>query len=277
MSSTTSTPSTPDSGNRTGGRGRSGAVTAVRSVGIRCGTMIGYGDRGFTLVELLVAVVLLLALSALVMPSILGALDEQAYETAVEVASSQLLLARAHAQATGEPVEVVYEPETRSLVARVFSGEGLRAQGDGEAVLDPGDGSDDDQRAIPEPWANRPLPGAVKISRQAPSSDDGPVAMPPREIAPTEPSPILLVVYAPSGAALFGSPVWLADPNGRAGRLAVSPWTGLVRFERQDGASSPRDPEGARPEEARPEAARFERPATAGARTALPVGGGREP
>lgn len=77
--------------------------------------------RCMTLLEVLIALVLLAALAAIVAPSVLNRLDERAFEAAADNTSEQLMMARAHAQATGEAVEVTYSPTTGQVQARMYA------------------------------------------------------------------------------------------------------------------------------------------------------------
>jgi type II secretory pathway pseudopilin PulG len=77
--------------------------------------------RCLTLLEVLIVLVLLGALVAMVMPALLDRLDERAFEAAADGTNEQLMMARAHAQATGEPVEVTYSPKTGELQARRYA------------------------------------------------------------------------------------------------------------------------------------------------------------
>lgn len=76
---------------------------------------------GLTLLEVLIVLVLLAALGAIVAPVVLDRLDERAFEAAADTTNEQLMMARAHAQATGEPVEVTYSPVTGNVQARVYA------------------------------------------------------------------------------------------------------------------------------------------------------------
>lgn len=77
--------------------------------------------RCMTLLEVLIAVVLLAALTAIVAPMVFDRLDERAFEAAADTTSEQLMMARAHAQATGEAVEVTYSPTTGEVQARLYA------------------------------------------------------------------------------------------------------------------------------------------------------------
>ncbi len=77
--------------------------------------------RAFTLLEALIALVLLAGLAAIVAPTLIDRLDEHAFESAADGTSEQLLMARAHAQATGEAVQVTYSPATGNVEARFYA------------------------------------------------------------------------------------------------------------------------------------------------------------
>lgn len=74
-----------------------------------------------TLLEVLIALVLLAALAAIVAPTVINRLDERAFEAAADGTNEQLMMARAHAQVTGEAVEVTYSPATGQVQARVYA------------------------------------------------------------------------------------------------------------------------------------------------------------
>ncbi len=79
--------------------------------------------RGLTLIELLLAIGLVLIVGALVLPTVFTGLRERSFESAAEVVRNQLLLARAHAQVTRRPVEVLYAnlpPRRPGVRARYF-------------------------------------------------------------------------------------------------------------------------------------------------------------
>ena len=76
--------------------------------------------RGLTLLELLIALTLLLALGAIALPAMMSRLGERAFDTAADLTINHLLLARAYAQAERSPVEVIYDPSRPHLEARLF-------------------------------------------------------------------------------------------------------------------------------------------------------------
>ncbi len=163
---------------------------------------------GITLIELLLAIGLALVLSGIVLPAVFTGLRARAFESTVEVVRNQLLLARAHAQMTRRPVEVMYDdrpPRSARVWAQYFL-------------------VDHEQETLPEQvivegWADRGLAGGLGITDRSPPDDD-------------EPRLFRLAVYMPDGSALLSRPVWISDDHGRRGKIQVNPWTGLPSFER---------------------------------------------
>ncbi|UCD76493.1 MAG: prepilin-type N-terminal cleavage/methylation domain-containing protein [Phycisphaerales bacterium] len=225
--------------------------------------------RGFTLLELLIAIALLLALGALSLPAIMGQLDERRFESAVELTTSHLLLARAHAQATGRTVEVLYRFPPARLEARIFqpgemsegdpsdwpSNEGIAGDEEGEETGYYSLEWDEEQNTaglIHEGWALRALPAGIRLSSAPPDGAEGLLAewsefeeeswgegfSPPVEPMPAEedddPVTIRLAVFLPDGSALICEPAWLWDRNDHLERLTVNPWSGLPQIQDDD-------------------------------------------
>jgi hypothetical protein len=211
--------------------------------------------RGVTLLELLLAIALLLALGALVLPALFDRLTERAFESSAEIVRSQLLLARAHAQVTGEPIEVLFETDPARVAARRFDVGLVDPESEGEARG--GEVSDDepfevtaleDQEApetlrIPEPWAERILTDGVWIADRSGLAEEesggfGAAGVraagdDQRETEGDEAMrTIRLALFMPDGSAVLAEPVWIRDEHGRRGRLTVNHWTGLPSFER---------------------------------------------
>ena len=222
--------------------------------------------RGFTLLELLIAIALLLALAALSVPAIMSQLDDRRFESAVELTTSQLLLARSHAQSTGQTIEVLYRSSPARLEARIFRpgemGKGdISTEFEADDLAAVGEGEEAsgfqslawDEEAEPnglifEGWALLALPEGIQISDSPPDSADDllistadfegeswgegfspPVA--PSDWEQDEPVTIRLAVFLPDGSALICEPAWLWDGGRRQGRLSINPWSGLPDFE----------------------------------------------
>ncbi len=212
--------------------------------------------RGLTLLELLIAISLVVALGAIVLPAMTGVQNQRAFDSTVQIIRDQLLLARAHAQSTASPVEVIYYSRSPRVEVRLFD---PALQASASPFVD-ADGSDDRQQAeplildeqdedelvIPEAWAYRHLAQNVRITKTPPqeaaddfddafgSFDDfgADFADQSQLFDPDEePHAIRLAVFLPDGSALLGEPFWVIDNNGRVGRLEVNPWTGLPSFD----------------------------------------------
>lgn len=188
--------------------------------------------RGFSFLELLVALAIVLIAAALSIPALMNFANERAFESGADLLVDQLLLARAAAQERGEPVEVVYLQDQRLVLARLFR------PGETSSVVNPTPSSDritlrDEVPAnLTQPWARRAMTGTMVLSRQRPRGEpEEPVE--PGSADPFDAAPLRLVVYLPDGTALMGDDVWLTDDRGRVGRLRVNPWTGLPRYERE--------------------------------------------
>lgn len=212
--------------------------------------------RGLTLLELLIAIGLLLVVGALVFPTVMNGHRRRAFESTVEVVRNQLLLARAYAQATGEPVEVRYYSASPHVEARLFDPTLRAAQLGRIHSIDDlvADDLDEDQfvadqwgdrSVIPEAWAYRLLADGLRIGYRPPPADaefgdpfesvDTSDANFDDEVdwlnAEAQPRTIRLAVFLPDGSALLGDAVWIFDDDGRRGRLEVNPWTGLPLFD----------------------------------------------
>jgi type II secretory pathway pseudopilin PulG len=177
--------------------------------------------RALTLLELLLALSLLLAIWALVLPLAADSLRDRTFDAGAEMLHDQLLLARAHAGATGRPVEIGYEPSTSTIDAAYFRPD-AGAETDGERGLSPKGtvplrSSDEGDDEIPAQWAATRLPDGLSISGF--EEDEAP------------PSAMRLAVFMPDGSALFSRPVWLGDGHGRKVKFSLNPWTGLAARE----------------------------------------------
>ncbi len=193
--------------------------------------------RGLTLIELLLAIGLVLIVGALVLPTVFTGLRERSFETAGEVVRNQLLLARAHAQLTRRPVEVVYvnlPPRRPGVRARYFlvdaPGPAMKRStgrsASPEAEADPFPIDDEWQttpdQVIVDGWADHDLPDGLRLTDRAETETT----------ETTETLVLRLAVYMPDGSAPLVQTVWIRDDHGRSGRIEVNPWTGLPSFDR---------------------------------------------
>ncbi|MCI0362848.1 MAG: hypothetical protein L0Y44_09160 [Phycisphaerales bacterium] len=220
--------------------------------------------RSLTLLELLIAMVLVVMLGALIFPSLVKSLDERTFESAADETNQQLMMARAHAQLTGSPIEVTYRADSSQVQVRWFGP--LRTGGksrtseagvpDDREEETASSTSDASVELIGETWDSRPLGRGIRFSAHPPKGDgaedqegqgsaeqkDDPAAMHAFDEL-LEGQDVRLAVFMPDGSALIGEPVWLNDENGRCGMLTIDPWNGLPAFERvwSDQASDSHD------------------------------------
>jgi len=245
--------------------------------------------RAFSLLELLIALTLVVAMIAVSAPVIAPLLDERLFESTADDLLLRLRLARAHAQAEGRAVEVIYAPDARRVEARHFDPEATDDAGafaaidssDGHAARTPGDG-DADSRSIPDGWARLVLDTRCTLAVRPPDAareqlDEAGLleaieATMDEQAAATESAagdrpaatPLRLAIFLPDGAALLAIDTWLSDAGGRVGRLGVNPFTGLPRFERLKDIRAPEqsEPPEEEPADDEPETPnRFEPPA----------------
>jgi type II secretory pathway pseudopilin PulG len=215
--------------------------------------------RSLTLLETMIAIVLILAMAALVVPSLLSSMEERTFDSAADVTNDHLMMARAHAQATGSPVEVTYRADRSKVFARFFragqSDERLTLsvphspEHDSVRNLGPlgpesSDVAMDDQTEITEPWAIRDISPGVRIVNHRPSSahQDESSAEPNVDVTQSDDEQTLedlgageevrLAIFMPDGSALMGDTVWLNDEKGRVGMLTINPWSGIPIFQR---------------------------------------------
>jgi type II secretory pathway pseudopilin PulG len=206
--------------------------------------------RALTLLELLLALSLLLAIWALVLPVALESLRERAFEANAETIHNQLLLARAHAGATGRPVEISYEPSPSRIEARYFQVDvaGDRSVDAGTAPSRAASPRRDVESAgaldrkpepapttgpidpIVESWADTLLPEGFTIS--AAPADQAPTGGSAAAAATAPSGTLRLAIFMPDGSALLSRPVWVGDAHGRQAKLTINPWTGLSSQER---------------------------------------------
>ena len=203
--------------------------------------------RGLTLLELLVTLALVATLAAIAMPTMLGELERRSFEEAVEIVRGEVLHARAHAQTTGRPVEVIYDPSPRRVETRRFDPatvlDELDALG-GPSDLDRRTEDADlaaptDEHAILESWAYRLLPDGVRLERFDPdaapdaarylSSGVGGMGVP--EGVAAEDRALRVAVFLPDGSALLAERVVIVGTEGRRTEMTINPFTGLPAFE----------------------------------------------
>jgi len=224
--------------------------------------------RGFTLLEVVLVLAVLVAVVSLVGPALVGRIAPATFERSVIQADNALRIAREDARRTGELVFVYAEQDSEgrtTLVSRPsmldtaasFPGSagqtGPQAGGVPEGIgglgAGPIDSSETSQHLLLE------LPSRISLTGEQPAmiEDLSPLAgidlgdSPSGSAVPSAESlspdgfptgvetgsdePRLLVVFIPDGTAVFPGSVWLTDDQGRAAELVVHTATGRARFE----------------------------------------------
>lgn len=205
--------------------------------------------RGVTLIELLIAIVLLVGMTAIVLPNLTPIWNEQSFTSGVDRLRDLLLLARAEAQAGGRPVEVRWDAGTNQVTARRFIPELPRDVAIGEPFFDDAP-AQNEETIIPDPWATLVLPVGVHITRVRDDDGDGvhddlaaeapggffdmggPDDFAGLDVGVDAPEgPVSLALFLPDGSVVPGVAIMLADDHGRQKRCVLNAWTGLARFE----------------------------------------------
>lgn len=224
--------------------------------------------RGFTLIEVLIALALLVAVLSLVGPALMGRLAPMTFERTAGQLESALLLVREQARLDGVEVYVYAERVDNGrgvvLVARrepvdeqqAIGGVGLGGAGNsggiggvrGPDAAEPSDRARGVHRLLE-------LPDGYRFVHEAPDSLDEPPVGPSVDMMPgfvgarpildgqDDPGadtfgpaamedfdgPDLIVVCLPDGSLVMPRPAWLIDPDARAAVLDIDGAVGSVR------------------------------------------------
>lgn len=220
--------------------------------------------RGVTLIELLLALGLLLAIGAFALPITLETLERRAFESAGDELVGQLLLARAHARETGLPVEVLCRREGADVSGDSAASTRLDSQFDSQldsASNAPSGGGrstilirtvdlsleasespeSDELTPIALSWAERSY--ALSIARL--STESG-ATQPFEEQSNGEGDAVggagfdrqlasqrfeRVALFVPDGSAPLAERLRLRDAAGREAFVTINPWTGLAALE----------------------------------------------
>lgn len=169
--------------------------------------------RGFSLLEVLVALAVLLAITGIALPSLLGRVSGVRLDTGVRQFGAVVVSVRAAAQERGAAIELValLRGDSEELATRELRG---------GSVEEPGDGPTASVQAV--------LPTGLRLSMEPPpalgaDAFDIPAAEP---IAAVEESR-RLAVFMPDGSVVAKGPVYLSG-YGQDFELTLNRWTGGV-------------------------------------------------
>lgn len=222
--------------------------------------------RGFTLIEVLVALGLLVVISSLALPVALTNTDGARARTAERMLTLSPAVARAEAQRSGVPVALVLAPseDAQSLSLLVVREPETGGESAADQRADPNDVSTwprvDQDRLLPE--GTRLWQGQIQrleaFEEQAEAeaaegsplelafTDDEELVPPPG--AMDEPAePVVLAWYLSDGSAMAGEATVVRLADGRVVRVRVEPLVGRLVFARarelEEGPERPEDPD----------------------------------
>lgn len=187
---------------------------------------------GLSLIELLVVLGLVLAILAIAIPFTLRSLGERELSATEENFASELLKARAQAQESGRPVEVVVMDQPSRIVLRYFNPQAWQdaanestpkrrsSAGSGRGVRDTW-------------WEESPISSTVRVANEAAmdstdlAAETGLPDLPAAKAdAAPRGGPMRVAVFMPDGSILFAASLLLLHENGLRSRVSVDPWTG---------------------------------------------------
>jgi prepilin-type N-terminal cleavage/methylation domain-containing protein len=175
--------------------------------------------RGFTLIELMIAIAVLVVIAALIMPSTDTMSDATRFRAACDQLSSVASVCRAVAQRTGKPVVVVAtmnEDGSQSIVS-VPLGDAVEIEGASTIEVE--------SRVLMK------LPKGIKVHAET-ASDPGQIDITTGEmevaVDPVDDATQSLIIYWANGAATASSPIKVKGSDGRVAGAKVNSFTGAV-------------------------------------------------
>jgi len=200
---------------------------------------------GFSMIELLVGIGIVLAVAAIAVPWTMGWLGRRELDNAEDGLTMQMMMARAAAREEGRPVEVVAEFDgTQSRInARWMLGAGGESarrssrRDPSEFSLDgsPSDGS------IDASWASMQLPRGVRIAlglERADSAEEVAVREDARADDAVAANGQTLAIFLPDGTVFFAPIFMLRTDAGSLRAMKVDRATGVPQQVAQPRASS---------------------------------------
>ncbi len=201
-------------------------------------------SRGFTILELLIALALLVAMASLVLPVLVSRSAGYAFDEALRQTRSAAMACRADAQRTGECVEfraVTLADGRTALVGGLLRGGETTGEiedelaGVGVSELEGEERVRSSERqyvVLPKSTSVRRPEALAILSEAYAELDEGFVPEPMAwEEETAETAAISLGVFLPDGSFVAGEAVELVGTDGRSARLRVHPWTGLASLE----------------------------------------------
>jgi type II secretory pathway pseudopilin PulG len=202
--------------------------------------------RGLSILEILVAIGLILAVAAVAVPWTLGWLGNRELDDAGDRIAMQMLMARAAAREEGRPVEVVASADggAPSVEARWVSLD----DAEGDEAISRGDMTTSDgflQSSIDADWASFALPNGLSIAIAAGDGANGDDEDSEMDDAAEDvvasadaAAPQTLALFLPDGTVLMAPVFMLRTDAGIARAMRVDRATGRARVVEQQAAPS---------------------------------------
>lgn len=206
--------------------------------------------RGLSIVELLVAIGVVIAISAIVIPWSAGWLGGRELDNAEDNLAMQMIMARAAAREEGRPVEVVAEFDgvsSRVKARWMEAGDDAGFARSGPRDESRQDAPDDPDSAIDANWASVKLPHGVRVALGL-AADREASAKQPVDDAELLPSARgeTIAIFLPDGTVFFAPVFMLRTDAGSLRAMKVDRATGVPQAVEQAPAPSVEDVE--RPE-----------------------------
>ena len=186
--------------------------------------------RGFTLLEILVVVTILLMATAVIIPFTDSTFAERRFQNSMDRVSGHLLSARLEAMERRLPVEVSWA--NGIMATQVFEIDTIKSIAVDEELnmeTEPStsSGSDPEQQYIE----------VLELPPGTECRDQQPVDFPEEELFEfgdsERRSKIRIAVFLPDGSVIERRPRWLVDRDGRVAALWIDRRTGLPSIQRQ--------------------------------------------
>ena len=188
-------------------------------------------DHGISLIEVLLALALLLIVASIGVVSSTTLLNQQSFDSSLDTIREQLNLAQLHAKRTSKMIEVVYKPDTNSIVANVLE------------LNDENSTVHSDVGLRQKRWAHHQLNTGLSLAKSLVDSSASIEFAETLDGQDTNANPLVsgnwpLLVFLPSGGCAHFDPIYLRDNQGRLAKLSIEPLTGHVTWARLDQAVS---------------------------------------
>lgn len=174
---------------------------------------------GVTLLEVMVAIAIVVAIGALSLPFVSGTMDANRFASASDELVGHLLLARSSAQERGDALEVICRHDGRQLCLKAVSPAGAGEGEDEGSAADVTPGTIVSCFTLPDGITLEPSPSADESGTEEDASAN--------ERVDGLASWSRVAVYGTDGSVMLASAFRLCDESGRTATLRFDPFTGM--------------------------------------------------